>query len=94
MKLYLSGAITGTDDYMDRFSMAEKSLEVEHTIINPAMVNAQLPSDTSYEDYMKMSFCMLDMCDGIYLLKGWEKSCGSNRELGYAMAKGKIILRQ
>ena len=94
MKLYLSGAITGTDDYMDRFSMAEKSLEVEHTIINSAKVNAQLPSDTNYEDYMKMSFCMLDMCDGIYLLKGWEKSCGSNRELGYAMAKGKIILRQ
>ena len=94
MKLYLSGAITGTDDYMDRFSMAEKSLEVEHTIINPARVNEQLPSDTNYEDYMKMSFCMLDMCDGIYLLKGWEKSCGSNRELGYAMAKGKIILRQ
>ena len=94
MKLYLSGAITGTDDYMDRFSMAEKSLEVEHTIINPAKVTAQLPSDTDYEDYMKMSFCMLDMCDGIYLLKGWEKSCGSNRELGYAMAKGKIILRQ
>ena len=94
MKLYLSGAITGTDDYMDRFSVAEKSLEVEHTIINPAKVNAQLPSDTNYEDYMKMSFCMLDMCDGIYLLKGWEKSCGSNRELGYAMAKGKIILRQ
>ena len=94
MKLYLSGAITVTDDYMDRFSMAEKSLEVEHTIINPAKVNAQLPSDTDYEDYMKMSFCMLDMCDGIYLLKGWEKSCGSNRELGYAMAKGKIILRQ
>lgn len=94
MKLYLSGAITGTDDYMDRFSMAEKSLEAEHTIINLAKVNAQLPSDTNYEDYMKMSFCMLDMCDGIYLLKGWEKSCGSNRELGYAMAKGKIILRQ
>ena len=94
MKLYLSGAITGTDDYIDRFSMAEKSLEAEHTIINPAKVNAQLPSDTNYEDYMKMSFCMLDMCDGIYLLKGWEKSCGSNRELGYAMAKGKIILRQ
>ena len=94
MKLYLSGAITGTDDYMDRFSMAEKSLDAEHTIINPAKVNAQLPSDTDYEDYMKMSFCMLDMCDGIYLLKGWEKSCGSNRELGYAMAKGKIILRQ
>ena len=54
MKLYLSGAITGTDDYMDRFSMAEKSLEVEHTIINPAKVNAQLPSDTDYEDYNEL----------------------------------------
>ena len=92
MKLYLSGAITGTDDYMDRFSVAEKSLEVEHTIINPAKVNAQLPSDTDYEDYMKMSFCMLDMCDGIYMLKGWKKSWGANRELGYAMAKNMIIM--
>ena len=92
MKLYLSGAITGTDDYMDRFSMAEKSLEVEHTIINPAKVNAQLPSDTDYEDYMKMSFCMLDMCDSIYMTQGWEKSFGANRELGYAMAKDMIIM--
>ena len=94
MKLYLSGAITGTDDYMDRFSMAEKSLEVEHTIINPAKVNAQLPSDTDYEDYMKMSFCMLDMCDGIYMLKGWKKSWGANREYGYALAKDMIIMHE
>lgn len=95
MKIYISGAITGTDDYMERFANAEKYLtELGYSVVNPAKVNAQLPSDTDYENYMKMSFCMLDMCDGIYLLKGWEKSCGSNRELGYAMAKGKIILRQ
>ena len=95
MKIYISGAISNTDDYMERFAKAEKELtENGYSAVNPAKVNAQLPEDTSYEEYMKMSFCMLDMCDGIYLLKGWEKSCGSNRELGYAMAKGKIILRQ
>ena len=93
MKIYISGAITGTDDYMERFAKAEKGLtENGYSAINPAKVNAQLPEDTSYEEYMKMSFCMLDMCDGIYMLKGWKKSWGANRELGYAMAKNMIIM--
>lgn len=95
MKIYISGAITGTDDYMERFEKAEKYLkERGYSVVNPAKVNAQLPGDTGYEDYMKMSFCMLDMCDGIYLLNGWKKSCGANREYGYAMAKGKTIIHE
>ena len=51
-----------------------------------------LPQDTSYEEYMKMSMCMLDMCDYIYLLKGWQESRGANREYGYALAKDKTIM--
>ena len=92
MRVYISGAITGTDDYMERFAKAEKELtEQGYSVVNPAKVNAQLPEDTTYEEYMKMCFCMLDMCDSIYLLKGFEKSCGANRELGYAMAKKKAV---
>ena len=92
MKIYISGAITGTDDYMERFSKAEKKLtEQGYSVINPAKVNAQLPEDTGYEEYMKMCFCMIDMCDNICMLKGWEKSCGANRELGYAIAKKKTV---
>ena len=95
MKIYISGAITGTDDYMERFAKAEIELtEQGYSVVNPAKVNAQLPEDTGYEEYMKMSFCMLDMCDNICMLKGWEKSCGSNRELGYAMAKNMIIMHE
>ena len=41
---------------------------------------------------MKMCFCMLDMCDSIYMIKGWEKSFGANREYGYALAKDMIIM--
>lgn len=93
MKIYISGAITGTDDYTERFAKAEKELtENGYSAINPAKVNAQLPEDTSYEEYMKMSFCMLDMCDGIYMLRGWKKSCGANREYYYATAKGMTIM--
>lgn len=92
MKIYISGAITGTDDYMKRFAKAEKELtEQGYSVVNPAKVNAQLPEDTSYEEYMKMCFCMMDMCDSICMLKGWDKSCGAKRELGYAMAKKKTI---
>ena len=93
MKIYISGAITGTDDYMERFAKAEKELtEQGYSVVNPAKVNSQLPEDTSYEEYMKMCFCMLDMCDSICMLKDWEKSCGANRELGYAMANDMIIM--
>ena len=93
MKIYISGAITGTTDYMERFANAEKELtEQGYSVVNPAKVNEQLPEDTTYEEYMKMCFCMLDMCVAIYMLDGFEKSCGSNRELGYAMEKDMIIM--
>ena len=51
MKIYISGAITGIDDYMERFAKAEKKLtEQGYSVVNPAKVNAQLPEDTTYEE--------------------------------------------
>lgn len=61
-------------------------------MVNPAKVNAQLPEDTTYEEYMNMCFCMLDMADAIFMISNWKTSCGANRELGYAMAKDMIIM--
>lgn len=94
MKLYISGAITGTTDYMDRFCNAQKMLEEQgHTVINPAKVNLILPEETTtYEQYMNVCMVLLDMADGIYMIPGWEKSCGANRELGYALAKDKFVI--
>ena len=93
MKIYISGAISNTDDYMERFAKAEKELtEKGYSVVNPAKVNAQLPKDTIYEEYMKMCFCMLDICEAIFMIQGWSKSRGSIREYGYAIAKDMIIM--
>jgi hypothetical protein len=35
---------------------------------------------------------MLDMADAIFMIDGWQKSCGASQEYGYALAKDKIIL--
>lgn len=93
VKVYISGAITGTTDYLDRFEKAEKELtEKGYVVINPAKVNAMMPVETTYEEYMKMSMTMLDMCDYIYMLKGWQQSRGANREYGYALGTDKVIM--
>lgn len=92
-KVYISGAITGVEDFMTHFSQAEsKLIEDGFSVVNPAKVNGMLPQDTDYEEYMKMSMCMLDMCDYICMLKGWQDSRGANREYVYALAKDKTII--
>lgn len=89
MKVYLSGPITGTTDYMKHFGEDQKILEtLGHTVINPALVNSNLPKDTTHGEYMRMSFCMLDMCDAICMLPGYKKSVGARHELFKAKLKG------
>ena len=86
MKYYISGPISGTKDYMERFAEAEKQLKKKgYSVVNPAAVNAMLPADTTYEEYMRMAMTMLEMCDGIVMLDGWRNSIGANREYGYAL---------
>lgn len=93
MRVYISGQITGTNDFMERFKEAEDRLASGGmSVINPAHANSYMPEDTTHEEYMKVSFCLLDMCDAIYMMDGWEDSKGANREYGYALAKGKAIM--
>lgn len=94
-KVYISGPITGTDDYMERFAKAEYDLRRKgYEVINPAAVNQNLPASTTWEQYMEMSVCMLRMCNAIYMLKDWRKSAGAEIEHCEAKGKGYEIMEE
>lgn len=92
MKIYISGKITGTTDYMERFAAAEEKLVAEgHTPINPAKVNSNLPEGTTWAEYMDVSLVLLGMCTAIYMLKGWEDSRGARVEFNEATKRGYTV---
>jgi len=95
VKIYISGSISNNPNFKEDFERAEDYLRREYPnadVINPALVNSHLPKSTTHEEYMRMSFCMLDMCDSIYMLSNYEQSKGACMEYGYALAKNKAIL--
>ncbi|MBQ6966511.1 MAG: DUF4406 domain-containing protein [Lachnospiraceae bacterium] len=93
MRIYISGPITGTTDYMDRFEWVESNLRyLGAEVVNPAMVNSLLPETTTHREYMITSIAMLKICDTIYMLQGWEHSKGARQEYRYARKHGYQIL--
>lgn len=94
MKVYISGGITGIEDYMSQFDDAERSVRKLYSdeVINPAKIGVLLPKSTTYDQFMRMSYMLLNQCDHIWMIPGWEKSTGACIEYGYALAKGICIL--
>lgn len=98
MIVYLSGPVTGTTDYKQRFDFCEAQLKRKFTygkcvpeIINPVRTVSTLPSSFDYDDIMGACLKMLEKCDGIVLMPGWRKSIGCNQEYGAAMALHKEV---
>ncbi len=87
-KVYIAGKITGQDNFKEIFKNAEKRfIEQGFLVMNPA----ELPSGFDYEDYMKVCFAMIDVCDGVHFLDNWQDSEGAKREYNYALANNKTL---
>ena len=94
MKIYISGKITGTSDYIERFAAAEKRLKIDgHKVVNPAKKNIGREGMT-WGWYMRRCIKWLVDCEAIYLLRGWRKSPGARLEQQIAVALGMVIFSQ
>ena len=91
MKVYIAGKITGNPDYKQQFAEAEKKLrEKGHTTMNPAI----LPDGFEHQEYMRICYSMIDVCDAVYFLSNWQDSIGAKMERDYAESIGKVLMFQ
>ena len=92
MRIYISGAITGTTDYKERFKKAEKELlKKGYEVINPVNIAENLPP-LNYNEYLTIDLLLLSLCDAIYMLKGWHNSNGAIKEYTIANKTNKLVI--
>lgn len=92
-RIYLSGPISNDPDYMQKFTEADAYLRNQgYHVANPAELYRSLPDDATYEELLTLDLHILDLCDVLVQLPGWEKSPGANREYGYALAMDKLVV--
>ena len=88
VRVYISGKIRGTDDYLERFANAEIRLKASGLdAINPTKLSAAFPT-LSDEEYIKVDLALLETCTMVYALRGWETSAGARMEIQRAKEAG------
>ena len=97
MKIFISGPITGKPDYNRyAFDRAEWLLSnAGHSVLCPRKLQPlHNPEAISHEDYMKICFVMIAVCDAVYFLSGWSASLGARMEYEYACEQQKLLMFQ
>ncbi len=98
---YISGPISTTDDFEERFGRAEKRLNKTGVkTVNPVTLAKSLderlgakPFSLPYSAYMRNDVVALScFCDGIIMLPNWPESKGARLELSIARALGMEVL--
>jgi hypothetical protein len=90
MKIYIAGPMTGLPDYnRPAFNAAARILSQNGEIaLNPAI----LPEGMKHEEYMTICLAMVEVCDMVALLPGWEVSVGAQMEHKRARELGKEVI--
>lgn len=90
-RIFISGGITGVKNYKEKFDNAAKELKAKgYKVINPTIISEHLTeADATWEECMMVTRALFDICDSVYMLRGWEKSAGATVEHKAALESGK-----
>ncbi len=90
--VYISGPYTGDIDQniLNARAMATNLWEMGFAVICPHLNTAHFEQDCSatYEDYLEGDLRMVEGCDAMLMLEGWEDSKGSVKERQHALTLG------
>jgi len=81
-RIYISGKITGNDNYQTEFAAAEERIRAAGDIpINPAKLNEVMPQ-SNWNAYIDVCLTILEKgnIDAIYFLTNWRDSLGASLE--------------
>jgi len=93
-RVYISGPISSMHPQRAAFNFDLGVKQVSllgYAPVNPHCISGQ---PFEYNEFMKLDLMMLAMCDGIYMLDGWETSPGAIVEIELAEKMGKFVLYQ
>jgi len=86
-RLYLSGKITGNENYKEDFAAARAKLEnAGYDVCDPTTFD--FPEDVPWANAMKYDIREMLHCDGVALLPSWEESKGACLEVRLAKDLG------
>lgn len=90
--VYIAGPMTGYPEYnRPAFHAKEAELkELGYCVLSPA----NLPDGMTVPQYMNIDIAMLQQCNYIYMLEGWEDSKGANAELTIAKSLNIDVLSE
>ena len=91
MRLYLSGRISGNDNYKEEFATARAQLEnADYDVCDPTTFG--FPEDIPWAEAMKYDIREMFLCEGVALLPGWENSPGARVEEKLARDLGMAVM--
>lgn len=91
MRVFISGPITGVEKAKSNFdAAARKIMKAGLTPVNPYYIGWTL-TDGSHAEYMMLTLKVLELCDAVFMLDGWENSRGAREEKRFARLHGMPI---
>ena len=81
MNVYISGPVTGNKDYKEQFGSMSYLLKREgHGAVNPVQIMEPVRGVLDYKTILQADLELLEGCDAILLLPGWQDSHGACKE--------------
>lgn len=92
MLVQLIGAITGTENYKEKFAKAERELKVlGYRVVNPVPIGEKVISThvkPTHEDFMRATIKSLVDVEAVCVIDGEDSSLGVKQEIEVAKAIG------